>query len=348
MLRMDWKWWACLIVASEYIVAAAIGAVVGFHYPFPAGTFVPAALGVTIFATSGLGLWKTAEFISKREQHPGQRVAREVLCNWDIPVGITLVFAQMAVLGWLKVTLPYANGFWADPSLAAIDATLFLGTDPWRISHALLGWASPFIDRAYLTWAPVNLLMMLGLLIVWPSPGRDRCLLAWFLTIGASAVIQYLLPSAGPVFYEAAGHGSRFADLPIQPWVETTRHYLWAGYINPDQRIGSGISAMPSVHVGIACWVALVVRSFLPRLQWLGWAFVAAIFVGSVHLGWHYAVDGLAALGIACLAWRLAAWRPRVMEAPEIEAVPVLAGCHGRGHGGRRHRAASQLRRLSG
>jgi membrane-associated phospholipid phosphatase len=64
---------------------------------------------------------------------------------------------------------------------------------------------------------------------------------------------------------------------------------------------------MPSVHVGIALWVALVCRAFVPRLQVVGWAFFAAIIVGSVHLGWHYAVDGLASILIAGLAWRAAA-----------------------------------------
>jgi hypothetical protein len=304
---VNWRFAAALIVAIEYSAALLVGWSVGFHYPFPAGTFAPAALGVTIFAVSGLALWRTAEFALAGESQPGRRIAGEVIFNWDIPLGVTLIFAQMAVLGWLKVTLPYANGFWADPLLANIDATLFGGTDPWRITHALLGWASPFIDRAYLTWAPLNLLMMLGLLLMRPSIGRNRCLLAWFLIVSVSALTQYLLPSAGPIFYEAAGHGSRFEDLPLQPWVETTRHYLWAGYINPDQRVGSGISAMPSVHVGIACWVALVIRLYLPRLQALGWLFVGVIVTGSVHLGWHYAVDGLAGMAIAILAWKLAA-----------------------------------------
>lgn len=304
---MNWKWWAFLVVSCEYAIAGAIGLAVGFHYPFPLGTFAPAALGVTIFAMSGLGLWKTLQFALQREPEPGRRLVEEVVCKWDVPVGVTLVFAQMAVLGWLKVTLPYANGFWADAMLARIDAALFLGTDPWRLTHAVLGWASPLIDRAYLTWAPLNLVMMLALVLWKASPKRDRCLLAWFLIIGLSAIFQYSLPSAGPVLYEAAGHGSRFKELPIQPWVESTRHYLWAGYLNPDERVGAGISAMPSVHVGIACWVALTVRSMIPRLQWLGWLFVAVILIGSVHLGWHYAVDGIAAALIVATSWKAAA-----------------------------------------
>ena len=43
--------------------------------------------------------------------------------------------------------------------------------------------------------------------------------------------------------------------------------------------------------------------------RWLGWISVVAtalIFVGSIHLGWHYAVDGIAGAAIALAAWWVA------------------------------------------
>jgi membrane-associated phospholipid phosphatase len=100
--------------------------------------------------------------------------------------------------------------------------------------------------------------------------------------------------------------GSRFRALPIEPWVATTRDYLWADYLHPNGAIGGGISAMPSMHVAIALWVALTLRAYFKRLQWLGWAWFAAILIGSIHLGWHYALDGIAASLIAAIAWRVA------------------------------------------
>ena len=61
---------------------------------------------------------------------------------------------------------------------------------------------------------------------------------------------------------------------------------------------------MPSLHVAVALWLALVIRSYLPRLQFIGWAYFAVILVGSVYLGWHYALDGIVAVMITLACWR--------------------------------------------
>jgi membrane-associated phospholipid phosphatase len=60
---------------------------------------------------------------------------------------------------------------------------------------------------------------------------------------------------------------------------------------------------MPSLHVGLAAWLAIVVASCFPRLKLIAWAYFAVILFGSVYLGWHYAIDGVAGLAIAWLAW---------------------------------------------
>jgi hypothetical protein len=60
------------------------------------------------------------------------------------------------------------------------------------------------------------------------------------------------------------------------------------------------------MHIAIAFWLALAVRAAFPKVQWAGWAYFALIWIGSVHLGWHYAVDGLAGTLGAALVWRAA------------------------------------------
>ena len=298
---------AAIVVMVEYVAAYLVGVATGFAYPFPMGTFVPTALIVTVFMVCGFSAAKLAKFAIEREPNPIKRLSREVWRKPDIPVGIFLTIAQMVVLAWAKVTLPFAVDFWADPALADLDRTLFLSREPWRVTHALLGWASPLLDRAYVAWGPVNLTLVALLLMLPESSRRSQSLAAFFLVLAISATSMFLLPSGGPIFFEKLGYGLRFADMPVLPWVETTSNYLWRGHVSPDDRLGAGISAMPSVHVGIALWVALVSRAYQPRLQMIGWAFFATILVGSVHLGWHYAVDGLASIAIAGLAWRLAA-----------------------------------------
>lgn len=304
---MYWLRIASLIVAFEYLAAFMVGLYAGFAYPFPLATFIPTALIVSIFMICGFAAAKLVKYSLEREREPTRRLLREALLKPDIPIGVFLTIAQMVVLGWAKVTMPYATSFWADPMLANLDSALFLGTDPWRVTHALFGWASPLLDRTYIAWAPVNLSLVALLLMLPESSRRSQSLAAFFLVLALSAISMFLLPSGGPIFFEKLGYGMRFSEMPVLPWVETTSNYLWRGHLNPDDRIGAGISAMPSVHVGIALWVALVCRAFVPRLQVAGWAFFATIMVGSVHLGWHYAVDGLASILIASFAWRVAA-----------------------------------------
>ena len=75
---------------------------------------------------------------------------------------------------------------------------------------------------------------------------------------------------------------------------------------------------MPSLHVAVALWVALVVRACFPKLSAVGFTYFGLIFIGSFHLGWHYAVDAVAAVMIGVAAWLIAgisnftASRPRI------------------------------------
>ena len=44
------------------------------------------------------------------------------------------------------------------------------------------------------------------------------------------------------------------------------------------------------------------------RSRWLGWvftAFASVVLVGSVHLGWHYAVDGYLSIVATLAIWWL-------------------------------------------
>lgn len=73
------------------------------------------------------------------------------------------------------------------------------------------------------------------------------------------------------------------------------------------------MSAMPSLHVGMAILFALVGWAH-HRLLGLALAVFAVLtLIGAVHLAWHYAVDGYVAALVVIVLWplsgRLAAWQ---------------------------------------
>jgi hypothetical protein len=306
---LDWVIPAAAIVAIEYSIALWIGFTAGFQYELPTKSYVIATMTISVLLLTVTLLVRLGQYVREGEAHPIARLLSDIRTNRlriaGILIGCLLVGMQIGALTWLKTMLPVTQGFWADPMLASADRMIF-GKDPWVISHEIFGSISGLLDRIYVTWAPTKLATLIFLILAAASPAKSRALVAFFLTASTGCLMQYFLPSAGPIFYEQLSFGRQFADMPVEPWVATARDYLWADYLAGGGKPGTGISAMPSMHVAVALWVALVFRAYFPRLQWLGWTYFAAILIGSVHLGWHYALDGIVASAIAVAAWSLA------------------------------------------
>jgi len=295
-----------VIIAVQFVAALMIEALSGFRYSPPLLFYLACASGMILLSLSGLTFFwlsqlERAKVVNKRE------IVIARLKSSDLPFIYWAVAAQFCLLGWLKAAMPFSVGFQADQILADADAWLFFGNDPWR----LVQWLPPtLIDWAYVTWAQSTLFMMAILPLFPKSQKRDRAMISFFLVVSASAILQYALPSAGPIFYERLGFGDRFADLPSRPWATITADYLWANYLDNGSRVGAGISAFPSLHVAGAAWVATVVTGFSRKLAPLAWAYFVLILMGSVFLGWHYALDGIAGLVIALIMYRLVSIRP--------------------------------------
>ena len=69
------------------------------------------------------------------------------------------------------------------------------------------------------------------------------------------------------------------------------------------------------MHVASTWLVARMLQTNGRNAAVAGWTFFALILVGSVHLGWHYAIDGYLGMLGAWIIWRAVGWwlkRPRV------------------------------------
>jgi hypothetical protein len=275
----------------------------------PALLIMPLWLIVSAILAFVLGFARMAH---ARVPSPVAHVVRSVRDDWrqllGLAAGVTMAGLNMVAFMWAKPLLNRYVPFWADPWLAEFDRLLFLGQDPWR----LLGWLNSmpmaiFYHRGWFALMIVTLLMVLSRP---PSPQKSAIMLSYFLLWSvAGPLIHVLLPAAGPVFYERLGYGDTFAAIPLPEEMAVMSDYLWSVYTGAQFGPGSGISAMPSLHIATTVWMVLAFTMFARRWTWIVAAPGALIFLLSISLGWHYAVDGivggLAALGCYALCLRV-------------------------------------------
>jgi hypothetical protein len=92
--------------------------------------------------------------------------------------------------------------------------------------------------------------------------------------------------------------------------------------------LGSGITAMPSMHCAIAFLYWIAVRRISARWGAFFAVFFVITWLSSVHLAYHYAVDGLVSLVAVAALWQasgaaIAAW-DRWLEGRANRVQPAL------------------------
>lgn len=298
---------AAAFVAFQLCVAAMLAMSLGFYEPPPFAKYAWAAAFPAMMFVGGSAAWHLRTVPDEPTRH---LVRQDWKPHFLFGCAMALMWLQFVALTWMKAMLPLATSMWADPMLANLEAS-FLGTDAWR----LLPGPNMVIEAPYTFWTVILCASFVGVYFR-RSDNRETSLLAFFLTVGLLGTFgQYLLPSGGPVFWEKMGYGGRFLDMALTDNVALTAGYLWAAYDGRALDFATGISAFPSIHVATSAWIALAYR------HWLGYAYFLAIFFGSIILGWHYALDGIAGAVGALLCYRLAALALKL----EIPAIRELA-----------------------
>jgi hypothetical protein len=219
-----------------------------------------------------------------------------------IGLSMTLAGLNMIAFMWVKPLLNYLVPFWADPYLAAVDRQIF-GADPWHF----LAWLNvkALVYFYHRGWFALMIFVLLKVLMSPPSPQKSAVLLTYFLLWSIfGPLVHSLLPAAGPVFYARLGYGDAFSGLVMEPETRRLADYLWRIYSDQTFGAGAGISAMPSLHIATTGWMVIATRQFAPRWTLPMSAAGTLIFLLSVSLGWHYAVDGIFGLVGAYAIWR--------------------------------------------
>lgn len=319
-----------LYILISYGVAAANGLNHLFSLSLYPGAGVPALLKSGLVFAFGYIVWLAAV---EKEKKPLPRIIRSLttfFSSWSGLLRITLPIIMVALVGSaytsVKSMIPLLHPFAFDVSFADIDLALHFGMHPWQLTHAVFGSATATIaiNFVYNLWFLVSWGFLLWQILNLGQPRqRMRFLLSFAMTwalVGSLGAV--LLSSAGPVYYanitglespfaalmerlyaisagmEAAG-GAKLGALHVQEW-------LWSTYEGGATEVGSGISAMPSMHVAMAVLVALSGRHIHKYLGWALIIYAVIIQIGAVHLGWHYAIDGYVSVIITLAVWKLA------------------------------------------
>lgn len=217
----------------------------------------------------------------------------------------------------LKSSITLIQPFAWDVRFEAVDRALHGNVAPWELLHPILGVpaVTRVLDFVYVTW-----FFVISFVWVWQAfATHDRklrlqffasLLLVWTIF---GVLVAAIFSSAGPCYFsQVTGLPSPFTDLfaylqasradpPL--WALHFQDNLWAKYSVASFGLGSGISAMPSIHVAMAMLMSLLAW----RTHWifgvLASLYLVAIQLGSVHLGWHYAIDGYLGMAGALSVW---------------------------------------------
>jgi hypothetical protein len=215
----------------------------------------------------------------------------------------------------MKSAIPLFNDYGWDQRFINLDLALH-GQDPWRILQPLLG--HPLITSAMSVAYHLWILLIYAGTIFFALHVDDRTLrqryFAAFFGIWTvnGVVLATLFASVGPCFLETMTGNAHFADQmayllranEIYPvMVVDVQQQLIAWHASGSHGLGRGISAMPSMHVALAFLFFLAIRKVGRALGIVFFLFFLLTLIGSVHLAYHYAVDGYVAIVTTAIIW---------------------------------------------
>ena len=217
-----------------------------------------------------------------------------------------------------KSALPLFSTYSWDPFFIRLDRFLH-GDDPWRLLQPLLGY--PLITSALAGLYHLWFMLIYGGSIFFAFYVNDRHLRArYFIAFFGiwcvlGIALSYTFASVGPCFVQPLlgdGHYAeqmrylRWADTQYPVLVLEVQRMLLEWQLSGDHGLGRGITAMPSMHVGLALLFFLAVRKHSRAAAIVFGSFFVLILLGSVHLGYHYAVDGYVSIMAVMLIWWMA------------------------------------------
>lgn len=325
-----WPWYmfpSALLTLLFALLAFVIARIAGFDLDL-SPAYAPYCLAVY----AGTMLFWSVVYLSvlivredlrlKREERASlslPKVTRRVLAQFamrrtllEVFVAVALFHAVTVIHTNLQQRVPAVNPEVYDTVFAWLDRGLGLGSDPVTamaqssfLAHPLV---ARFLDLVYVSWYFVKLPLVAYFLLAACRRRAQAFLFAFLLMWIAHISMVLAWPSLGPVFVTP----ELFAELNL-PAAHAIQETVWTGYseylAQPEQYrvfMYEGMSAFPSLHVGLVALYALFLSGSRRWVVWCAWIYVLLVLTGSCVTGWHYLVDGIAGIGMAAVAWFLA------------------------------------------
>lgn len=317
------------LIAGYVALSAFILPAIGHAIPYSIASIYRLPVLLTVLYLSGTFLLAVGVDILWARRKPSDRATwRALYDRWfgtrrmvgTLIVLVTLPALLNVMVGY-RQALTLVKPFTYDTAFMELDRWLHFGRHPWELLHPILGHpaVTVLIDRGYV----YGWFSLLWATTIWQTVhGREPIRLQYLLSFAASwillgTIVAIALSSAGPVYF---GHVTGLPD-PYAPlmaylanvdaesplWALANQERLWETF-----RTWGGITAMPSMHLTITTAASLA------AVRTRGWLVVIVgplwllMLLGSVHLGWHYAIDSYAGIVAAALIWygcgRMARW----------------------------------------
>ncbi len=221
----------------------------------------------------------------------------------------------------IKASIGEINPYALDHLLMTLDQYLHGGSGAWRLIHPLVGYpvVTATLSIVYQAWFPILALVVVAMAL-WTERTalRSQFLVALVLTWAIlGTVFPLLFPAGGPCFYGLLYPERHDPFEPLMTYlmrvdgeyplrVLDLQETLWSDFEADELQPGSGISATPSMHVSIAMLNLMLARRISRWLAAAAAIFLVLTLLATIHLGWHYAIDGYIAIAAVPLIWILA------------------------------------------
>ncbi len=238
----------------------------------------------------------------------------------QVPI-LAVLIAFLPFFSAMKSAIPLFTSYTWDRTFIEIDRALFLGHDPWQLLQPVLGY--PIITATlalfYHLWF---LLIYIGCVsfVFLPIDNSIRrrfvltFLLTWAVVGGAMATAFasygpcFVKPLLGYTDFDAQMGYLRSANQIYTVMTVPVQQMLLEGHHTSSHSLGSGISAMPSMHIAVAFIFYLASRRLSAPWGKACLAFFILIWIASVHLAYHYAIDGLVSVLAVGAIWKASGW----------------------------------------